>query len=665
MSPRANFQFVFFGILAVLASALFTFIFWRSKVAAGEVTETPQPYTLQQLVDRGPDGNPHVSISGFAYSQEYLFVKPNANSKIYSRVWQPVFPSGSGGQPGSIPVLLKIMSVNNPEDMARFASRSTVKGLIINGKTSLDAKERGMLSGRWPNTNFDKVILIEVDREPGKSWATAWMIIALGFFGLGGLLFAIPLFALVLGGGRSSARARPRPAPRGETDTVQILVAGGAIGCVVIFLGMAAVGGVVWALWPKSESAPAGEAAVMPGPGAKAPLQEVKPGGGQPGPDKGPKQDLPQNKGDNNPPPKKGDNNDPPKKQDEIPPKKKEEVPPKKKEEPPFKLRDVKLPAPAVVGQTVAVGPYKIKELNVTLINLPVEQDAIVQDILWTPEGDAFFTLTRDGKLSRVALKGLVLEKQVELGRKCSGLALSAEGLLANVAGAAEVWLIDPLTLSVNKQWPARDVERVVAAPSSRLGFFLDHGKVVVVDLTKGIAVRQIKADTAHARVTPDGKLFITRDFERLRSFVIKGVDLVPYQASEGIVTNPSSICISPDSQYVSIPCGAGNHGTKYGTYIYSTGALQKPLVLLNSGAYPRVMAFDPPSGLIFAQRIDMQLLVYAANGNLLKEYHLTTDQNHHEDPRQFVVHPQGKQMLLLGETRLMLVDYAALAAGG
>lgn len=77
-------------------------------------------------------------------------------------------------------------------------------------------------------------------------------------------------------------------------------------------------------------------------------------------------------------------------------------------------------------GKSVEVRHVSNNGLEVTVLNLP--GDKIVGDLIWTPEGDAFFALTNEGVLSRVALKGFVVEKRLDMARRCSFLACPAKG---------------------------------------------------------------------------------------------------------------------------------------------------------------------------------------------------------------------------------------------
>jgi hypothetical protein len=439
---------------------------------------------------------------------------------------------------------------------------------------------------------------------------------------------------------------RPWRSKDSENDNFAFLALGSVVGCMALLLcgGIVAIG---YGLWSAQSS---------PAPAPVNPAQPVAQGQ-QP-----PNQGNPPDVGNNNQAPQQ-----PVKDKIEQPGQKKEPAVVPKKEPPkeqPFKLYDVKLPGPAAVGQTIEVGRYKISGLDVTLLNGAAEKDNLVGDVLWTPQGDAFFALTKDGSLSRVAYKGFVLEKQVVLGKRCTALALSKQGLLASLAEPQEVLLIDPVSLSVNQRMPIKGVKRVTASPALDVGFALCEDSAIALDLVKGSPVRFLKGPTRFGRLTPDGKYYFAESSENLACFRVDGSKLIAYQSSTRIAQNGQSICVSPDSKYVCLPSGGGNYGTSYGTFVYAVDNLKQPAFTLKSGAFPQLVGFDPVSGLVFAQRQGVQFLVFDKSAALLKEYNLSADQNHGDEARQFVPHPAGRKMLLVTENRLLFVEFEAILAG-
>jgi hypothetical protein len=297
--------------------------------------------------------------------------------------------------------------------------------------------------------------------------------------------------------------------------------------------------------------------------------------------------------------------------------------------------------------------------IGVTRITFPA--DKLVEDLVWAPDGSAFFGLTSDGVLSRVSGSGFTVTKKAELATRCTCLALSGEGLLATLPDTEEVCVIDPVTLTVLKRIPAPGVERAVSAPALKVAFATGKNGVTVLDLTKGLTANHFnKVPTLFGRVSPSGKYYFAQGgLEQLCSYRIEGHELIEHQRTDRIAQNGQRICVSPDSRYVGLPSSGGNHGTKYGTHVYSVENLKKPLLTLASGAYPRLVAFDARGELAFAQNHDKQLLVFTLNkGSQRAEFTLTAAG---DEPKQFVPHPTQRKLLVLTDKTLQLVEIKSI----
>jgi hypothetical protein len=318
----------------------------------------------------------------------------------------------------------------------------------------------------------------------------------------------------------------------------------------------------------------------------------------------------------------------------------------------PGQVGDFTLTVRDLAGPAADAGKGGRFTIDVSSIALPA--DKLVEDLVWAPDGSAFFGLTSGGVLSRVGGNGFTVTKKVELAARCSCLSLSGEGLLATLPDAEEVCVIDPATLAVVKRIPAAGVERAVSAPKLKLAFAAGKSGVTVLDLTKALTANHFnKVPTRFARVSPDGKYYFAQGgTEQLCSYRIEGLELVEHQRTERIAQNGQCICISPDSRHVCLPSAGGNYGTSYATHVYMVENLKAPVFTVKSGAYPRVMGFDSVNDLVFAQNHEQQLLVFA-RGEKLAEFTVSPGQ---EEPKQFVPHPQGGKLLVLTDKTLLLV---------
>ncbi|HYT90085.1 MAG TPA: hypothetical protein VEL76_15365 [Gemmataceae bacterium] len=347
-----------------------------------------------------------------------------------------------------------------------------------------------------------------------------------------------------------------------------------------------------------------------------------------------------------------------------VPSKQAPENPPKQeipKQEIPKQKEEAAQPVP---GPTIAQERRQEQGLSITTLNLPASQ--IVNDLVWTHDGQAFFALTSEGVLSRIALNGFLLERKVTFGGPCCFLALSAEGPLVAMKDLQEVWVCDPVTLDVKKKIAAPSVERVLSAPGLKIALATSRrqpsndGTVTILDLVKGTQVGQFEANTRYSRITPDGKYyFAVGGGASLSRYSINGTTLTLEQRTGSMGSNAQSVNVSPDSKYVCLPCGGGNSKADrpYSTCVYPVGNLNEPEFTLPSGGYPHVVGFDPAGGLVYTQNAETQLLVYSITAIKRGEYNLTGRDARADGSRQFVPHPRGKRLLVLTGKRLLFVE--------
>ena len=159
--------------------------------------------------------------------------------------------------------------------------------------------------------------------------------------------------------------------------------------------------------------------------------------------------------------------------------------------------------------------------------------------LCWSSDGKSFYYLDgAAGKLVQVALEGLREIRRLEIGRKCTWLSTSAEGLLVTVADTQELWVIDENGLRVKDQLRVPSASRIVSAPPLSVAFsvlpandFFGCPRLLVFDLKTGEQVdgasptyQEIgeRPKLEGARVTPDGKYLFIHGQQLLR-FRIEG----------------------------------------------------------------------------------------------------------------------------------------------
>lgn len=325
----------------------------------------------------------------------------------------------------------------------------------------------------------------------------------------------------------------------------------------------------------------------------------------------------------------------------------------------------------AGVGGEALAGPARAAE-GLALTELNVDAKSLVPSIVWGDEGRVFYLLeSQRGTLRRVALDGFREEARCEVGRPCSWLSESAEGLLLTV-NEREVWVIDPKALEVRKRIETPAADRAVSSPALSVAYITARRPeaVGVVDLKTGEIVNQYNRQSFSKPllgfdklvVSPDGKyVFAQGMMEQLVRYAVSEDELVFEEASARIAQNGKRIDMSADGSLVALCSGGGNYGAgTYTTFVYKTADLSAPESTIASGPYPQALGFDIKAGTIYAQNHDHALIVYGLGGVKEQSYKLPSLLLHGNSPKLFAVHPDGSKLLILSDASLAFVDRTA-----
>jgi hypothetical protein len=322
--------------------------------------------------------------------------------------------------------------------------------------------------------------------------------------------------------------------------------------------------------------------------------------------------------------------------------------------------------------------------VDATVWPIKVDSRNTIPSMQWSEDGKILFTLETRGLVRRISTETFTEERQLLIGRKCNWMDRSKDGLLVLVQDLQEIWVLDEEKLTVKKKIPCGKSMRMTASPATGIAFAGNgRDELTAVDTSSGKSVREFNAFKINAdqgkkikrhkdgvvlsefgmpTLTPDGKYLFCVGFECLHRFKVSGNDLVYEEMGPRIGQNPQRIEISPDSKYVALPSGGGNYNISdhpqigsYGTYVYRVSDLQMPIMSISSGAYPRTLQFDRQAGLVYAENHERCLITFTPKGLKEKEYQIEGS----GEPRQFLVHPQGKKLLILSEPGLFWVELA------
>ncbi len=245
-------------------------------------------------------------------------------------------------------------------------------------------------------------------------------------------------------------------------------------------------------------------------------------------------------------------------------------------------------------------------------------------------------SLIREGDLKKIAT--------IPVG-SCKMLATSLQSDKAFVSnGQQELKLVNLKTKTIEQTFYARSIwreqQQQVRKFNNNLGILTEWTSI---------------------SMTPDGKYLFCGNFGCLHRFRIKGNKLVYEEISGRIASSGGRIENSPDSKYVAIATGTGTTPICgfpcdiNGIYVFKTPNLQAPVMMVVSGPYPNVLAFDVPHNRLYSSNIEKTLLRFDSKGNVTREYQLDKRGN---EAKQILLHPQKNILALRTDKKLFIVKF-------
>jgi hypothetical protein len=293
------------------------------------------------------------------------------------------------------------------------------------------------------------------------------------------------------------------------------------------------------------------------------------------------------------------------------------------------------LPEPRAGGEELAGHARHAGDAAVT--ELAVNAAGTRPCVAWDAPGRSFYLLDLAGTVRRVGLDGFREEASLETERSVSWLAVSAAGVLLTLPEQQEVWLLNPQTLRVKKQFAVPGVRRAVSVPGlAGAVVLLEKDRVGTLTLPGGAVKESPDARGPDAVLTPDGKFVLARRGDGLARFRV---------ADEGLTIDPGQGPTPADDALVCLPAGTGK-----GLKVYAAGDLTRPALALPDPH--TALAFDGAAGVVYADDPAKRLLVtFDRKGVRGREYRLSD-----HDVQQVAVHPDGRKFLALAKDRLCFV---------
>ena len=142
------------------------------RLKAG-ASAAPQEITLKQLIEKGCESNNFIILKEFVYSQDMLYKPLRASSPegAWDSAWTPIhIPGEKADKSAKFQAILFWPDVRSKAQYDEFTQQQTLKGMVINAVQSLTTEQKDLLKGTYPETDFEKCLIIEVGREPGGTF---------------------------------------------------------------------------------------------------------------------------------------------------------------------------------------------------------------------------------------------------------------------------------------------------------------------------------------------------------------------------------------------------------------------------------------------------------------------------------------------------------------
>jgi hypothetical protein len=205
-------QLFTFGIGGLILGGILFYVGFGEKKLSDRASQAPEEISLENLIARGPSGNPNIILKDFVLCANLVYETKSSGSD-WSKVWVPAVPTSAlppgqtnGGTPTSVRAI--IFTLNAPNEMAlnQRCAVPKMRGLVTNGLVSLGSEEKSLLHQHYGATNFDTCLIIQEGREPA---GVAKLFLMIG----GGVLSTVVGLGLV-GFGFVRWRANQNPGPR-------------------------------------------------------------------------------------------------------------------------------------------------------------------------------------------------------------------------------------------------------------------------------------------------------------------------------------------------------------------------------------------------------------------------------------------------------------------
>lgn len=318
--------------------------------------------------------------------------------------------------------------------------------------------------------------------------------------------------------------------------------------------------------------------------------------------------------------------------------------------------------------------------------NLAADAPNLVNTMAWSGDAMHLFTLSKQGLLQKFSLPELHETARIQLDLpktgavqtdgECWYVGRSRQGLVVATRRPNQILLVNEESLETQLKVDVDNISSVACSSATSIVYAGEWNDLHAIDLRDGKTHKMdvemaLVGDAAQRRdfrkmtMSADGKTLFT-GVNQIHRVELRGSKALVTDVSERISGGARGVHIDEDARLVAMPGEDGNRAIEgypevvKGTYIYSTADLQKPQFAVNTGSYPRVVAFDPATKNIYAQNDYQQLIVLSEGGEDL--YQQTMGDGRGQG-RCFLVHPHGHRLAVLTDDELFWVELASAKA--
>lgn len=211
-------QILRYGIGLLLAGSVLLWYAYREWKGSQGASASPESISLEQLIARGPEGNPHLLLRDYVPCDNYTSI-PNKQGDGWGWVYVPLIPGklpkyneSLPPSTGKVEVLARYGTIKEPHQLSLLRNPSGIRGLVVNTIDPLSSRDRDALQEHYPEIDLSRCAIVEEGRAPADEFVIQ------GSAGLGGVLLLAGLLLL----GLVAWMGRRRPPADSAAPSIQL-----------------------------------------------------------------------------------------------------------------------------------------------------------------------------------------------------------------------------------------------------------------------------------------------------------------------------------------------------------------------------------------------------------------------------------------------------------